>query len=171
MELTYAKKLFDYHHWAADKLFEALADVGAADLDKPWGGSFKTARALLRHIVGAETLWLERFGGNSPRVLPEFPATHSGADYLAEWGKVKAREREFVAGLNAQRLAGNLAYTNMKGENHSFPLADILTHVVNHGTYHRGQLSHLLRDLGRPGVSTDYVAWLAVRSQTIGDRP
>lgn len=160
MDIPHVRKLFDYHHWAADKLFEALGDVSAADLDKPWGGSFKTARALLRHIVGAEQLWLERFGGTSPKAMPEFPATHSGADYLAEWRKVKAREQEFVAGLDDRKLAANLAYTNMKGEKHSYPLADILTHVVNHGTYHRGQLSHLLRDLGRAGVSTDYVAWL-----------
>ena len=162
MDLAHTKKLFDYHHWAADKLFEALADVSAADLDKPWGGSFKTARALLRHIIGAEQLWLERFGGNSPKALPEFPASHSGADYLAVWRKVKMREKEFVSGLTQQKLGGSLSYTNMKGENHTFPWVDILTHVVNHGTYHRGQLSHLLRDLGRPGVSTDYVAWLAV---------
>ena len=165
MELDYVKKIFSYHHWAADKLFEALADVSAADLDKPWGGSFKTARALLRHVIGAERLWLERFGGNSPTTMPEFPDTHSGADYLAEWRTVKAREKEFVGGLTQQRLDGSLRYTNMKGENHTFALADILTHVVNHGTYHRGQLSHLLRDLGRPGVSTDYVAWLPTLKQ------
>ena len=165
MELTHVKKLFDYHHWAADKLFDALGDVTAAELDKPWGGSFKTARALLRHIVGAEQLWLERFGGNSPKAMPEMPATWSGGDYLAEWRKVKAREQAFVKGLTQQMLDGSLSYTNMKGENHTFPLADILTHVVNHGTYHRGQLTHLLRDLGRPGVSTDYVAWLAVKAQ------
>ena len=164
MELSYVRRLFEYHHWAADKLFEALGDVSAAELDKPWGGSFKTARALLRHIIGAEQLWLERFGGTSPKALPEFPSTYAGADFLAEWRKVKAREKEYVGGLDAAKLAGKLAYTNMKGENHTFPLADILTHVVNHGTYHRGQLSHLLRDLGRPGVSTDYVAWLAVKS-------
>jgi uncharacterized damage-inducible protein DinB len=164
MELDHARKLFDYHHWAADKLFEALADVSAADLDKPWGGSFKTARALLRHIVGAEMLWLERFGGTSPKALPEFPPTHTGADYLSEWRKVKQREKEFVAALDRRKLAGDLTYVNMKGEQHSFLMSDVLTHVVNHGTYHRGQLSHLLRDLGRPGVSTDYVAWLAVKN-------
>ena len=163
MELSHVRKLFDYHHWAADKLFEALGDVSAADLDKPWGGSFKTARALLRHIVAAEQLWLERFGGSSPRTMPEFPATHAGADFLAEWRKVKAREKEFVSGLTAAKLGTNLDYVNMKGESHSWPLEEVLTHVVNHGTYHRGQLSHLLRDLGRPGVSTDYVAWLAAK--------
>ena len=161
MELSHIRKLFDYHHWAADKMFEALGDVSAEELDEPWGGSFKTARALLRHIVGAEQLWLERFGGVSPKSMPEFLATHSGADYLAEWRNVKAREQEFVAGLNAQKLAAPLSYVNMKGEQHAYPMSDILTHLVNHGTYHRGQLTHLLRDLGRPGVSTDYVAWLA----------
>ena len=161
MDISHIRKLFDYHHWAADKLFEALGDVSAADLDKPWGGSFKTARALLRHIVGAEQLWLERFGGTSPKSMPEFPASHSGADYLAEWSRVKGREREFMSQLTPQKLAGSLNYTNMKGENHTYPWPDILTHLVNHGTYHRGQLSHLLRDLGRPGISTDYVAWLA----------
>src|SRR5205085_3277203 len=124
MELNHVKKLFDYHHWAADKLFEALGDLSVADLDKEWGGSFKTPRALLRHIIGAEQLWVERFGGNSPKTMPEFPATYTGADFFAAWRTVKAREKDFVGGLNAQTLAGSLAYTNMKGENHSFAWAD-----------------------------------------------
>jgi uncharacterized damage-inducible protein DinB len=157
------QRLFDYHHWAADRLFGLLGDVTADELDKPWGGSFKTGRGLLSHIVDAEQLWNERFRGTSPSKMPQFPATHAGKDYLADWKRCEAWEAEWLRSLTSGKVGGDFTYTNMKGETLTLPLADILTHLVNHGTYHRGQLSHLLKDLGRQPVGTDYVLWVATK--------
>lgn len=153
-------RLFAFHHWAEDRMFDAFADVTVEQLNKPWGGSFGTGRGLLRHVVGAERLWVERFNGDSPKTLPDFPATHTGREFRAEWETVKSDERRFLSGLTRDRLAGDLSYVNMKGEQWTYPFAEILVHVVNHGTYHRGQLTHLLRDLGRAAPSTDYLVFL-----------
>ena len=57
----------------------------------------------------------------------------------------------------AAMLEESFTYVNLKGEQSTYRFADILVHVVNHGTYHRGQLGHLLRDLGLTPPSTDYL--------------
>jgi uncharacterized damage-inducible protein DinB len=154
------QRMMDYHHWASDRVHEALGDVSAAELDKPMGGSFGTARALLRHVVGVEGLWLARWLGSSPTALPEFPATYAAKDFRAEWEKSKAKQVDFARGATADKLGGKLNYKNFKGEDISLVLGDTMAHVVNHGSYHRGQLTHLLRELGRKPADTDFFVYL-----------
>jgi uncharacterized damage-inducible protein DinB len=156
-------ELFDYHHWAADRVIEAAAALTPAYLDGQWGGSFGTGRALLRHVVGVEHLWCERWNGRSPKGLPDFPATFGGKDFLAEWHKIKGDQVEYLGALTRDKLQGQLTYLNMKGERWTYRLAEILQHVVNHGTYHRGQLTHLLRDNGLAAPSTDFLVFIEDR--------
>ena len=156
---------YQYHHWASDRVLGAVASLTAARLDAEWGGSFGTGRALLRHVVGVEHLWCERWNGRSPKGLPEFSATHGGREYLAEWRKIKADQAEYLSELTRDMLQGQLTYVNVKGDRLTYPLADILLHVVNHGTYHRGQIAHLLRDSGLAAPSTDYLVFVEERRE------
>jgi len=155
--------MFSYHHWATDRVLTAAAALTGAQLDAKWGGSFGTGRGLMRHVVGVEQLWLERLNGRSPRAVPDFPPTYSGRDFLQEWTTVRAAQDEFVAGLSRSMLQGELTYTNIKGERWTYRLPQILLHIVNHGTYHRGQLTHLMRDFGLSAPSTDYLIFAEER--------
>ena len=155
-------RMMTFHHWATGKAFDAVAGLSPEELDRKWGGSFGTARALLKHIVGADQLWIERLNGNSPKSMPEFPGSYAGQQFRDEWRKLEARERSFMDALTPAQLAKDLTYTNLKGETFSRPLPDILYHLVNHGTYHRGQITHLLRDLGKDAPGTDYVLFLTL---------
>lgn len=153
-------EMFGFHHWATDKVLAAFDDVTAAQLDQPWGGSFGSGRGLLSHIVGAEWLWCQRWNGTSPTRVPALPADLDGPGFLAEWKKVRADQQSFLDELSQNRLDGELTYVNLKGQRWTYRLSDILLHVVNHGTYHRGQLTHLLRDLERPAPSTDFLLYM-----------
>lgn len=155
-DLDHIRRLIAFHHWATDAAFNALSPVSTDQLDRPWGGSFTTGRGLLRHVVGAERLWVDRWNGK-PATIPEFPAAHAGREYAAEWAQVRLEQRQFIQSLAPARLRENLTYVNMKGETKTYPFAHILVHCVNHGTYHRGQITHLLRDVGMPAPSTDYL--------------
>jgi uncharacterized damage-inducible protein DinB len=150
-------RLCAYHHWAADRLLDAFAPVTAVQLDAPWGGSFATGRALLRHVVGADRVWVTRWTGTSLTSIPEFPAAYSGADFRREWEQVKADQSRYLTALEPAALDRPLTYVNLEGEQATFRFVDVVVHVVNHGTYHRGQLAHLLRDLGATPPSTDYL--------------
>jgi uncharacterized damage-inducible protein DinB len=157
MDRDHVLQLCAYHHWAEDQLMACVQPLTAAQLDKPWGGSFATGRGLLRHIVGADRIWVTRWNGTSPKAAPPVPDSWAGADFRAEWEKVKAEEQRFLNTLTDARLEESFTYVNLKGEQSTYRFADILVHVVNHGTYHRGQLAHLLRDLGVTPPSTDYL--------------
>lgn len=156
----YLHRLYAYHHWAADLVLDALSPVTADQLDRKWGGSFGTGRALLRHVIGVERLWCNRWSGHSAKTLPDFPPSHAGREFRAEWEKIKPDQQKFVTALSPQQVEEELTYVNMKGETWTYPLADILVHCVNHGTYHRGQITHLLRDLGIAAPSTDYLYFI-----------
>lgn len=153
-ELTH---LVAYHHWATSRLFETLATLPADALDQPVGGSFGTARGLLRHILGAEEVWMDRLHGHSPPVFPDLATCNAVNDFQVAWDAVQARQRSFIAGLGSEQLESPIGYINFRGEAWAYPLDAVLLHLVNHGTYHRGQLAHVIRQLGHTPPATDYL--------------
>ncbi len=154
--LDHIRRLFEYHHWAGGKTFDALAAVKPEQLDQKWGGSFGTGRALLQHVLGADRVWADRWNGTSKK-LATYPPEWGGREYRDEWQRIAADQARFLAKFSQKQLDGNLTYTNLKGEEKTLDWTRVLVHVVNHGTYHRGQLTHLLRDLGLPASGTDYL--------------
>jgi uncharacterized damage-inducible protein DinB/catechol 2,3-dioxygenase-like lactoylglutathione lyase family enzyme len=155
--------LYGYNRWANAKMFEAAAALPLEDLEKDLSTSFRSLHGTLLHIVGAEWLWLERWRGISPLALPkDLPTLDALSKKLAE---VQTGQQEFLAGLGAEDLEHKLTYTNLKGETWSYPLGYILQHVVNHSTYHRGQVIAQLRQLGAKGIGTDLLLYLDGGSQ------
>ncbi len=73
---------------------------------------------------------------------------------------------QFIEALTPQRLREELAYINLKGQRYSYPLWQQLVHVVNHSSYHRGQVTTLLRQLGDEAVSTDFLVYFDEKPRT-----
>lgn len=168
MDCRALQGLYAYHHWATDRLLAVLASVSDAELARPLGGSFGTARALLCHVLGAEWLWLERFRGRSPAGWPDLSACHGAVDFRREWEAIKAEHAAVLTSLTPAALTTPLTYTNLLGRRFSYPFEEVLLHVVNHGTYHRGQLAHILRQLGHRPPATDYLVYRD-EQQSAGD--
>jgi uncharacterized damage-inducible protein DinB len=152
--------LWTFHHWATGRAFDALATVSAAELDRSWGGSFGTGRALLCHVLGVERLWGERLSGRPSTAISDYPADYGGRDFRNAWQEIRVTQGAAADGLTPEGLATDLTYVNIKGETCTYPLADVLFQCVNHGTYHRGQIIQLLRDLGRDAPATDFTVFL-----------
>ena len=106
-------------------------------------------RDTLANILGAEWIWLERWQGRSPRALPEAETFPTGAVAGIEMGGVEHDQMLFIEALTPQRLGEELSYINQKGQRYSYPLSHQLVHVVNHSSYHRGQVITLLRQTRR----------------------
>jgi len=139
------RKLFAYDDWANH---EVLASLRAA------GTPPERAVAVLGHVLGAHDIWLSRLrrGQGQPTGWPELDL-----DGLAtRLTESAARWREYVDGLRPEDLGRPWSYTNPKGETFTYPLGDVLMHVVIHGAYHRGQAALLLRAAGYEPISTDY---------------
>jgi uncharacterized damage-inducible protein DinB len=149
--------LYGYNLWANTRSLGAASALTPEQFVHDLHNSFGSVRDTLAHILGAEWVWLERWKGISPKTLlnaADFPT----ADALkARWDVVERERVEFIRALTPERLAGTLHYSNLKGDSLSAPLWKAMVHLVNHSTYHRGQVTTLLRQLGAKPVSTDFI--------------
>ncbi|HEY6293500.1 MAG TPA: DinB family protein [Terriglobia bacterium] len=155
------RELYDYNYWARDCQLEACAALSKEQFLRPMGNSFSSVRDTLAHLVMVEWIWHERWLGKSPNkddareyAAETFPDLAAVRD---RWQVVEGAVRAYLAGLDEGALERPLSYTNMKGENWTYPLGDTLFHVVNHQTYHRGQITTLLRQLGASAPAIDYL--------------
>lgn len=140
----------DYHLWARDRALDAVAALPAEAFTRAMGNSFTSVRDTLAHLYGADEVWLSRWTGGSPTGLPPAAAFPDLATLRTAWAALEPRLRAFVAGLSADDLARELTYRAFNGQDATVAYWQMLQHLVNHGSYHRGQLTTLLRQLGAP---------------------
>lgn len=148
---------YRFNRWAMERTFDAAASIDPALLDRDTGSSFPSIAETLRHIHQSEWVWLRRWKGASPRALPDGWDDLPLPGIRMEWEAVDAERNEFLEGLGEDDLDAELDYTNTAGEPRCHALWQLLRHVVNHTTYHRGQVVTMLRQAGADGVGTDMV--------------
>jgi uncharacterized damage-inducible protein DinB len=160
LDLSTLRNFFAFGRWANRTILESVAVLTPEEYARPIGGSFGSVQGTLVHLCGADWVWLERFHGRSPRAMP------AGDDLLAlealarKWREVEAGQDAFIATLTQERLAEPLSYIAFSGDSFTRQIGDALLHLANHGTYHRGQVAALLRQLGRKAASTDYLRFI-----------
>lgn len=152
-----AISLFAYDTWANDILFEAAAELDAESLVRDMSTSHESLLGAMVHIVGAEEIWLSRWKG-SPisrlRPLEEVPTLEAFSKW---WRDIREERDRFLEALTDSDMERTLETTNLKGESFTHSLAEMFRHVVNHSSYHRGQMVSLLRALGQKPPSTDLI--------------
>jgi len=164
MTLTDLQTLVDYHYWARDRLLEAIEPLSAEQWRRDLGSSFKSIHETVAHIYAAEWAWHQRWQGNSPTAL--FPAEKlpDVASVRRAWSELEVRVRAFLAGLGEAGITRVFEYRLLNGSEGSSPFWQMLQHVVNHASYHRGQVTTMLRQLGaQPGKSMDLIAYYRTR--------
>jgi uncharacterized damage-inducible protein DinB len=139
------ERLFDYNAWANRT---AAASVRA-------GGAPPAGLRVMGHVIGAEWLWLARLERVTPR-LAVWPAL-SAVECEAECVALPGAWRAFLAAADPGRLSEVVAYVSSKGESWRSTVGDILTHVVLHSSYHRGQVASHLRAAGAEPAYTDFI--------------
>ena len=151
------RQLYDYNYWARDQQLQACGKLTAEQFTRHLGGSFSSVRDTLVHVAGAEWIWCERWNGRSPRVFPkgeQFPNLAAVQEY---WRGVERDVQLFVGSVTETALLQPLTYTNVAGVEWTYPLWQAMFHLVNHGTYHRGQVTTLLRQLGAEAAALDFL--------------
>ena len=156
--------LYDYNAWANARVLDAAAGLSAEQFLRDLKNSFPSVRDTLAHILGAEWIWMRRWRGEPTSALlqaSDFPTVQSLRDRFAA---LEQERRGFLESLSDDRLQAPFSYRDTAGKSHSLRLVQSLQHVVNHGTYHRGQITTLLRQLGGTPVSTDLSRFYLDRS-------
>lgn len=149
--------LYDYTRWADDRALEAAGKLAPEQWARDMGSSMKSVRDTLVHLLSGQWMWLQRWKGSSPQAM------WNAAEYPDVAGLKKRRDdlvldqANFLSALTEESLKKDVKYTNIKGEAFSVPLWQLMLHAVNHSSYHRGQVTTLLRQLGGQPLSTDLV--------------
>ncbi len=157
--------LYEYDRWANARMLDAVSRLTAEQFTADFSSSFRSVRDTLTHLLWAEWIWLRRWKGTSPTTMfnpADFPDL---AALRAKWAEVETELTGFVEQLTDESLASRIAYTNTKGERREYPLGQLMQHVVNHSSYHRGQITAFLRQLGAEAVATDFLVFMDVKAK------
>jgi|RifCSP16_1_1023843.scaffolds.fasta_scaffold126861_2 uncharacterized damage-inducible protein DinB len=149
-------RLFGYDEWANRATLVSLRA----------GPASERARKLMAHVAATESLWYDRLVRRPQRhpVWPDFTLDQSEAlanDMAAAW-------REYLAAMTPAALGEETPYSNTKGERWVNSVADVLTHVIMHSAYHRGQIAAEVRAQGGEPAYTDFIE--AVRRGYVGEK-
>lgn len=159
MTLADFEALFEYNDWANDRVLRSLQALAKEDWVAEAGGSFASLQATMAHLVGAEWIWLQRWKGNPAPSLPGWLQDPSVASLRQELDSVERERRQWLAGLSDLDLQAECSYRFRSGEAHRTRLDVLLQHLVNHSSYHRGQIATLLRQAGKAPHPTDLLIW------------
>ena len=146
-----------YSGWASAKLLTAALALSEEQQTREFGVSHKSLMGTLEHCFLADRVWFTRVVDK--RVL------ESEEPFTTQWPKIQKRWEIWADALTHQDLVRSVDYTDMKGRPHRTPVWQIVLHVVNHATLHRGQAMSLLRQLGAEAPPTDLIFYYREKSK------
>lgn len=159
--------LFEYDRWANHRVLQAAGTLSAEQFTRDLGGSFRSVRDALLHIIGGEWGWLTYWKAPShtavfladlwdrhdrlfrPDAFPDVEAVR------VKWAEVEKEQTEFVNRLTEEALAKTILVLKTY-----LSLGHLMQHLANHSTYHRGQIAMMMRQLGEKPVATDFHLFL-----------
>ena len=142
-------RFLNFAQWANMRVLEMLRNCPRVE---------PQAHALFSHMLAAEHVWLCRLQGNTPDIAiwPELGLDE--CERLIEMNV--AGYKEYLKGCTPETWDSIIAYRTTKGQDFKTPVSDILMHVLNHGTYHRGQVTAAVKRSGGEVLDTDYIIFV-----------
>lgn len=154
----YFLHLFDYHVWANEQLIQHLKTLPSELLLQQVSSVFPTIAHTIGHILAADETWFSRM---------ESKPYHSSSIKVESISKIEDAEKisfnlysELRNYLLHTNLEDQIDYKNTKGQQYRNSKYEILQHLVNHGTYHRGNIAAMIRQMGHEGIATDYIKYV-----------
>ena len=146
----------DYSAWASQRLLDAAAKLSPEELKRDFQTADKTVLDTLAHVYAADRIWLARVKGE-PRATFLDPEDRDLTVLQSEWPALHERWKLWITELGD--ASGNISYKDMRGNPYTQPAWQIVLHLVNHGTHHRGQVSGFLRSMGKTPPPLDLIAY------------
>lgn len=147
-----SEKELRYHHWANERLLNHLAALGGEIFLKNVTSVFPSLAAVFEHIYTVDRTWIQRMIGDNGTIEEvKFETPAMAIPYF---------ENNMQQLLELRKREDIVSYQNSKGEEFQNGVQEILRHLLNHGTYHRGNVSAILHQLGEKSISTDYIFYL-----------
>ena len=159
--------LYEYDRWANKRVLQAASVLTAEQFTRDLGGSFRSVQDTLLHIIGGAWIWLaywkepspgpafltdlrtKRAALFAPDVFPSVTAVQ------LKWAEVEEEQTGFVNRITTESLERMLPFRETQ-----IRLAHLMQHLVNHSTYHRGQIALMMRQLNAEPLATDFHLFL-----------
>jgi uncharacterized damage-inducible protein DinB len=167
MTIDDIQPLYQYDRWANNRVLQAASRLSAEEFTRDLGGSFRSVRNTLVHIIGGEWIWL-KYWKEPPTSSALLTSLRTRRDLLfnpdsfpnvatvqLKWAEVENEQTGFVNGLTDELLERMLPFRATQVR-----LVHLMQHVANHSTYHRGQVALMMRQLGAEPVATDFHVFL-----------
>lgn len=148
----------DYSTWATQRLLDSAAKLSNDELTRDFQTSDKCVLDTLVHVYAADRIWLSRVQ-DQPRATFSDAEDRDLAVLQDEWPALHQRWKLWLRDFSDADVKRTIAYRDMKGNPYSQPVWQILLHLVNHGTHHRGQVSGFLRAMGHTPPPLDMIAY------------
>ncbi len=143
-----------YSGWASRKVMDAALALPPEDQIKPMGVSHENIAKTLAHIYFGDAIWYSRIA-NPSYPVPNHDALPSLDFVVQEWPRLQAKWEAWADAANDADITRQIPFKSRFVGNAGLPAWQIVMHVVNHGTLHRGQIVGMLRQLGVTPPSTD----------------
>lgn len=157
-------RTYDYHLWANEKVFERLQEVPQEICEQEVPSVFPTISKTLNHMLLTDYVWLLAMQGESyekvGKVVGQLSSETAGksvTELREMFHELAGKFKDFFQQVDLEATA---PYSHPQMGTILARYCDIVQHVVNHGTYHRGNISAMLRQLGHAGASSDYIYYL-----------
>lgn len=149
-------KLFSYHQWASLEILRHVQLYGEEIYMRKGANSFASIEKTIEHVIGVEKLWFLRMNGTPSPAFERFDV--STTDKALEAFLLLHAEMElYFASLEEIQWQETLSFTNLRGDHFQSTREEMLFTLVNHASYHRGQITSFLRQFGKEGIPLDYI--------------
>ena len=153
----------EFMKWADESVLAALFPLSPSQYNHDAGSSFKSMLGTLNHVYLAERVWLKRLHGSTDARIADLPVPEDINALNTEWLKLHRMWLDWAGSLTAEEWPEPFTFLNNRGIESTLPTWQIVLHVVNHGSYHRGQVATLLRQSGLTPPATDLIMFYRSR--------
>lgn len=154
---SYVQLIWEYNYWAHHKLWDTLMSISQDDFLREVDYGIGSLHKQIVHTMWAEALWLRRINGQD-RInwtTGDFPTREA---VIEQWKLVERDYQSYLANVNQEEFAREIVvYSQAYEQNYTHSIAEILIHVVNHGTDHRAQILRLIGDYGGDTFEQDMI--------------
>ncbi len=147
MTLHEAKQLHSYMAWADNRIFEALAKITADQYLKDLRSGHRSIHGTLVHLVAAQRMWISRWLGTPDAQYLTVDDVPGLTELKAAWEKTGFETAKFFGSMTDKKLGDPITWM-MRGQTNTMTIAQTLQHLVDHSTFHRGQVVSMMRQQG-----------------------
>lgn len=159
MTLQEIKTLHAFNAWANNKIFNALDEIPTELYFKDMKSSHGSIHGTMTHLVAAEKIWLSRWIGTPETTLMGPGEVPTLKELKTTWERVGHGMAKFLGTMTDRKLQDTFPMSNSRGQAFRHVYWQAIQHVVDHSTYHRGQIITLLRQLGVIPPSTGLITF------------